>query len=169
MHCSQCGAAMAEGAKFCGACGAAVAGSAIGGRAAAKPKPTTSETAKGCLIFAVLLLVAFFAIKACTAPSAEEQAASAAKEAEDKRKGFHCLSDWDGSSQELVRQVKAQLRDPESFEHAETLIAPVKNGQHAVTMRYRARNGFGGMNVGTAIGTISNAGCAATLVSAGAD
>lgn len=60
--------------------------------------------------------------------------------------------------------VKSNLRDPESFEHAETRITPVVKGKHTIIMQYRARNGFGGMNAETAMGTIDNATCSATLI-----
>lgn len=49
----------------------------------------------------------------------------ASKMDEDHRKGFHCLSRWDGSLDELVAQVKQAMGDPKSFEHAETRVAPV--------------------------------------------
>lgn len=82
-----------------------------------------------------------------------------AEKAEDRRKGFHCLSGWDGSHREVVRRVKSRLRDPDSFEHIETRITPNKNGEHTVIMQYRAKNGFGGMTVGSALATIANSDC----------
>jgi hypothetical protein len=85
-----------------------------------------------------------------------------AKTAEDRRLGEHCVVG--GFSSEFVAKVKEQLRDPNSFEHIETRIGPVDaTGQHTIGMRYRSRNGFGGMNEQTAIGTVSNATCAATV------
>ena len=95
------------------------------------------------------------------------QAKRAAEKAEKKRKGFHCLSGWDGSHRGLVSQVKNRLRDPDSFEHVETRITPNKNGRHIVIMTYRARNGFGGMNIEKAYATVSNATCSATITAAG--
>lgn len=76
-------------------------------------------------------------------------------------KGFHCLSAWDGSHTGMVREVKAGLRDPDSFEHVDTLITPVQaeTGMHGVTMTFRARNGFGGLNLGTAIGEVDPTTC----------
>lgn len=79
--------------------------------------------------------------------------------AEDKRKGFHCLSTFDGSSRPFRRAVEAQLRDPDSFDHIDTRITPVKEGRHTVIMNYRARNGFGGMNVEQAIGQVDHESC----------
>lgn len=85
---------------------------------------------------------------------------------EEKRKGFHCLSAWDGSHSEFKRQVKQMMREPKSFEHIETRVTPVSdNGTHTAIMTYRARNGFGGMNVGTAIGEYRNSTCAVVVLS----
>ena len=82
-----------------------------------------------------------------------------AQKAEEKRNGFHCLSAWDGSNISLVRTAKNSMRDPKSFEHIETRIAPVSNGQHTAVMTYRGRNGFGGMVVEKAGVYISNSTC----------
>ncbi|RBO54038.1 hypothetical protein DSD19_06130 [Rhodovulum sp. BSW8] len=91
--------------------------------------------------------------------------AKAAAEAEDRRKGFHCLSGWDGSHPAFKRIVKNSMRDPDSFEHVDTLVGPVTNGWHAIRMVYRARNGFGGMNVGEAIGRYRNDDCSVEVLS----
>lgn len=57
-----------------------------------------------------------------------------------------CFSAWDGSNRELVASVKGKLRDPSSFEHVGTRYKD--RGTHLeLVMQYRARNGFGGMNV----------------------
>jgi hypothetical protein len=100
----------------------------------------------------------------------DKEAAAEREEAEERRKGFHCLSGWDGSNRSLVAAVKRQLRDPDSFEHDETRIAPVlpsSEGKHPISMRYRARNGFGGMNVETAVGYVDPRTCGAELLTAG--
>lgn len=96
---------------------------------------------------------------------AEDRAEREAKEvAENKRKGFHCLSGWDGSHRAVVKATKKQLRDPKSFEHAETMVWPVSvDGKHQFVMQYRAKNGFGGMTMGVVKGEYSNATCQATI------
>ena len=92
--------------------------------------------------------------------------AEAQAEAEDRRKGFHCLSQWDGAHTEFKRFVKSQMRNPDSFEHIETRVTPVdEDGRHTLMMQYRAENGFGGMNVSSALGTYSNATCDFQLLS----
>lgn len=87
-------------------------------------------------------------------------------EAAEKRKaGFHCLSAWDGSHRDLVRALKLTLRDPDSFEHIATKITPVNDkGEHGLMMNYRARNGFGGMNVGSLLANVKNSDCSFKII-----
>lgn len=87
--------------------------------------------------------------------------------AEDRRKGFHCLSKWDGSNRSAVDQIKAGLRDPDSFEHIETRIYPLDKGEHGALVSYRARNGFGGLNVEKMYARINSASCEARLLPGG--
>ena len=76
------------------------------------------------------------------------------------KKGYHCLSAWDGSHAAFKREAKSKMRDPKSFEHVETRIGPVKeSGKHIILMDYRAKNGFGGLNLSTATGTVDNSTC----------
>ena len=106
-------------------------------------------------IFIIVLFLWLF-----TAFSGNDDPPKSAKEIqEEKRKGFHCLSGWDGSHSQLVRSVKNNLRDPSSFEHVSTKIGPENNGQHFLMMTYRATNGFGGTNVESASGSIRNSDC----------
>jgi len=87
-----------------------------------------------------------------------------AERADDRQKGFHCLSAWDGSNRSLVEQVEGSLRDPNSFEHANTWISPADaGGHHRIKMVFRARNGFGGMNSAEAIGFVDHEACDAVL------
>lgn len=89
-----------------------------------------------------------------------EQAAKAEEEADERRKGFHCLSGWDGSQRALVQWTKENLNDPGSFEHNETRIAPVDDqGNHTLIMEYRAKNGFGGVVRGSVVAKIKSSSC----------
>lgn len=84
-------------------------------------------------------------------------AAEGQKEAEtitEQEKFNRCFSAWDGSNKDLVQRVKANLRDPSSFEHIETRFVKI-NGGLQLTMFYRAKNGFGGMNIEKAKGICS--------------
>lgn len=104
--------------------------------------------------------------RAASERAKREEAAQTQLMLEDRRKGFHCLSAWDGSNADFVALVKQRLRDPGSFEHVETTITPVdERGEHRILMKYRARNGFGGMNLDIAAGTVRQSDCSATLSS----
>jgi hypothetical protein len=93
---------------------------------------------------------------------AERQAAA---DAARRKAGFHCLSAWDGSHTGVKSAIKGVMREPSSFEHIETRITPVnEDGNHVLTMTYRARNGFGGMNVSTALVTVRNDDCHFTVL-----
>lgn len=113
---------------------------------------------------AVLSLGAFILFLVLAAGSGNSNEQTPEQKAEDRQKGFHCLSAWDGSHREVVRRVERRLRDPDSFEHIETKITPNQNGKHRLIMEYRARNGFGGMTVGTAVATIANSDCSVSSV-----
>lgn len=74
--------------------------------------------------------------------------------------GQHCLSGFSGEHRELARLIKTDLREPDSYEHISTTIWPVDaDGNHELRMRYRARNGFGGMGIGDVTATVKNADC----------
>lgn len=130
----------------------------------------------GCFAFlltlctAALLLMSYCSNK--RAESNEQQkivdaeaAAEQSKEnAENRRKGFHCLSVLDGSNIAVVEAVKRSLRNPSSFEHIETTITPVdKKGVHHLMMSYRAQNGFGGMTVGRVLARVDPTTCTARI------
>lgn len=88
----------------------------------------------------------------------ERRAAEAADE--ERRKGFHCLSQWDGSHRDLARSVIDSLNDPRSFQHVDTLISSVyEDGTNRILMTFRARNGFGGMVVNHVQATMRNSDC----------
>lgn len=94
-----------------------------------------------------------------------DRAAAAAAEADRHRRGFHCLDKSSGAHPGLVEAVVADLRDPASFEHDETRITPVDGaGFHMLFMRYRARNGFGGMNLGTVAARVRSDDCRFAIV-----
>ncbi len=93
-------------------------------------------------------------------------AARAAAEREKLSTGFHCLSGWDGSHERFKEYVRQRMREPDSFEHIKTYIWRANSaGKNLLKMQYRARNGFGWMNIGTAVAQIDNSSCAFTPVS----
>lgn len=137
-------------------------------RIRAKAEMGAPEIIGGIIGMAVFLVPIILLLSWCSSPSPPPSAAEAAKqaaaEAQDREYGRHCLSGWDGSHSEVVEAVKRSLRDPASFEHIETRTSPDDGtGHNVLMMKFRARNGFGGMNVGMAKATVDNVTCRATI------
>jgi len=170
--CPKCAEAIKKEALVCKHCGQTFSQSEV----AATLKHDADSKRNGA-IGCLLLIVALVAVAKCSSggdksatseTSTAETKVEAEKKDEDLRKGFHCLSGWDGANRSLKDQVKNALRNPSSFEHIETRIAPVnKEGKHPIFMKYRAENGFGGMNVENAAGFVDPASCDAVVIAAG--
>jgi len=54
------------------------------------------------------------------------------------------VSSWDGSCTPVVRYIKNEMNDPESFEHDKTFVTPLLNGNFEVKTIFRGKNAFGG-------------------------
>lgn len=122
-------------------------------------------SAAGIVIVMIILGVSLYSCSG-GGESAQDESDRRAQEANDKRKGFHCLSSWDGSHAAFKRDVKNRMRDPSSFEHIETGVTSISSSNtHNVHMKYRAKNGFGGYVVGTATGVFNNSDCRHTVIS----
>ena len=152
--CRECKAEISTKAKTCPHCG--------------KDKPHDSPM-QNAMAGIVLFGLVGVGIAWCNAESDEDRSIRLAQEAiekaENKRKGFHCLSAWDGSHTALKDEVASRMRDPGSFEHVSTKITPVSSkGTHRLIMQFRAANGFGGMNNLSALAEIQNAGCGFTIL-----
>lgn len=82
----------------------------------------------------------------------------------DRKAGKHCLSG--GQHPQLVEWIKETLRNPDTFEHIATTISPRdSHGEHLLTMRFRAQNGFGGMNVSVVHAQVRGSDCSFTVTS----
>lgn len=178
INCPKCGKPMNTGTGVCMSCFTRVLPS---GRIADEEKnsnfksTTKSKTEQPDLtaqlitaaIFIFLIGGGYFLLSDSPEDKEAEAQANAAEAAENRRKGFHCLSSWDGSHPEVKRKVQALLHDADSFEHVETRITPVnENGSHTLIMDYRAKNGFGAMRLSSAMATVRQSNCSATLISA---
>ena len=102
-------------------------------------------------------------------PTPNRKATLVALGPSDRRKGFHCLSAWDGNHDGLERLVKRHLKDPNSMKTYETLIAPATEDsagrlQHYIVMEFGATNSFGAMVRTKAVGWIDHDHCTATLL-----
>ena len=93
-----------------------------------------------------------------------DQAGQPAVEDEDRRKGFHCLSEWDGNHNGLEALIREQLNDPGSMKTIKTRIAAANLiGRHPIQLEFTAKNAFGGRVRNTAHGWVSQSTCVATL------
>ncbi|MDD9863913.1 MAG: hypothetical protein OXU54_04995 [Gammaproteobacteria bacterium] len=75
---------------------------------------------------------------------AEREVLAAGLRPGQKESGLHCLSARDGSHPGLKRAIKANMGDPDSFEHIETKITKIDpdSETYGVFMKYRGRNAF---------------------------
>ncbi|AYJ84700.1 hypothetical protein D3Y57_01015 (plasmid) [Sphingomonas paeninsulae] len=104
--------------------------------------------------------------------SAEQAAFVAKQDAAAKRSliehhdGRHCLSTIGGEHSGLVVAFKQTPREPDSLEIINTRISEVDaQGNHNLVMSYRARNGFGGISIGTLEAEVKNSDCSFTILS----
>lgn len=119
----------------------------------------------GVLVGVVLVLVVLISMipesEATRDKRMAKEAEAAAEDAEDRRKGFHCLT-VRGRHRDMERFIKERLKDPGSYEYISTSIAPVDEGaEHVIFVNYRARNSFGGMVIGQAGGFVDPETCEA--------
>lgn len=111
----------------------------------------------GCIAIIIsIFIIAYWLF----VPSKEEKARQAALEAIERKQAKHCLSPLDGSNYYIDKYVSARMRNPDSYEHIKTNVAEIgADGNHEFIVTYRAQNGFGGMNIGSAIGKFDNESC----------
>jgi len=166
VKCPNCNTPVDSNIGTCFSCGTKVMPSGV--RARKQNKSNDTGGAFGQVIAGLVIVGVFYALYSWLAddePTKEDLAQQAKERAENRHKGFHCLSAWDGSHTTVKANVKESLRDPSSFEHIETKITPVnEKGNHVLYMKYRAKNGFGGMNVGTAMAIVDNSSCEASII-----
>lgn len=151
MKCPRCAEKIKPEAAVCKHCGAERAEEAKAFR--------RSRSRLRWILLAVLGVPIAYAVLTPDKPDPPPTAQEIALAAENKRKGLHCLDEFTGTHMSLEEAVRARLRDPKSYEHVETRIAPVQNGEHGLAMTYRARNGFGGVNVARVAAVVDHETC----------
>lgn len=67
-------------------------------------------------------------------------------------------SEWDGSVSQVKKYMMSNLRDPDSYDPIEWSPVVKKNNQYIVRHKYRAKNGFGGLNIENKIFTLNSNG-----------
>lgn len=81
-------------------------------------------------------------------------------EVPDGEKIDYCLEHWGDSNPSMIARVMQHLREPDSFEPVGAKVVPMGDDEHhAYALKYRARNGFGGMTVEVATAAIRNTDC----------
>ena len=129
--------------------------------------PSTSQDDQSLIVreFGMQIFVECYQSDTVTVEQAKSTALRLASEATSAREaraaerntGLHCLSNWDGSHVEFRNEVRQMMREPDSLEHIETVVTPKSDsGRHTIRMTYTAKNGFGGMTNGIAVGTYSH-------------
>ncbi|MEM1344570.1 MAG: hypothetical protein AAGI34_08335 [Pseudomonadota bacterium] len=94
-------------------------------------------------------------------PTSQAALTHRADNAEDVRRGLHCLSGWDGAHRDVVAEVRPTLWNPASFEHLETrVISELASAKHRLFMKYRARDERGDWQVGYAEAAFDGRTCA---------
>ncbi|MFP9114436.1 hypothetical protein ACLI1A_10875 [Flavobacterium sp. RHBU_3] len=96
---------------------------------------------------------------------AEKLIAKQKEEYEKNRADFEesCLSSWDGSNRELVKIVKKNMNDPDSFEHVETSYK-LYNDYAVVIMQFRGKNAFNGTVLNSVTAKVSLEDCSVISV-----
>lgn len=151
MKCERCAEKIKPDALVCKHCGA--------DRTSQVSKRRKSRAWLWLVLFVVLGLPILYASITDDGEPAAATPEQVAQAAEAKRKGLHCVDEFTGKHYALENAIKASLRDPKSYEYVETRIAPVQNGEHGLAMTYRARNGFGGMNVSRVAAVVDHETC----------
>ena len=113
-------------------------------------------------VLAIVGLAVLFANR--PAPHADGAVAETAKPA--LTPGQNCKG-YRGEARNLSGLVKQDLRNPDSFEHVETVYGPANGGIMTATMKYRATNGYGALDTFVAVGEVRADTCTARVLSAG--
>ncbi|MGN6604544.1 MAG: hypothetical protein ACTHK8_18945 [Ginsengibacter sp.] len=116
-----------------------------------KDLPTANKRGAIISMFIAFIVVPFICVKAInSSPSQDVALKNLTPSQKDSivhvdliKKQF---SEWDGSNVNLVKYVKENMNDPESFEHVETVYWDLKDkNQIKVRMTFRGKNGFGAL------------------------
>lgn len=161
--CSECGHQVSPKADACPSCGAPQAGAAVkAATRTAKPNSTSVVSAFIWLVAVIFIGSVMFGGDdeaesertprlSSDKPRVEKVLTPAEQREKDIKRQF---SAWDGSHRNLERLIKKSLHEPDSYEHVETRYSD--KGDHLlVSLKYRARNGFGAMRLHGAVAKVA--------------
>lgn len=94
---------------------------------------------------------------------ATEYRSERAKTQEERRRGHHCLSAWDGNHEGFERLIRAELNDPGSMSTTRTVVGTLKDGRHEIRLFFTAKNALGSRVQAIGVGSFRNSDCKATL------
>jgi predicted nucleic acid-binding Zn ribbon protein len=129
MNCSNCGKQIETDSKFCNGCGHSVE---VVARKKTHPLVMTLAVMFGLLVLSFIIS----AITGNTHPTASDNPAE--KQRDEKQ--FQTVVGG-------ALLLKRSMRNPDSFKVSSVLVI----GTETACYEYRAQNGFGGMNVGSAV------------------
>lgn len=104
------------------------------------------KSKKGCLF----LLAAIVGISVLAALFSDDKKSSTSGHVNEKQEARRkkieaAFSPWDGSHRNLVKYVKENMNDPESFDHDKTTYQVYRGDTLLIHMTYRGKNAFGGV------------------------
>lgn len=128
-----------------------------------------TDTGRGILVFIALLVIATSVCAVCIGSGPDEPELTPEEQARQDR--IKCLSNAQaGIHANLNRQIRANLDDPDSYQHLETQLLPVPGGGDGISAEARqlkvlfsARNAFGGRVQLVATATLRPGNCSYTL------
>lgn len=112
-------------------------------------KPTVQKkddsSSSGCLIFGIIAAVIFVIILIIAGSSSSSSSSGSSKsKTETSYSDVVTLSRYD-----FEERIKKVLRDPDSYQRIDYKVQYVSEDNYKATLTFRARNGFGGMNICT--------------------
>lgn len=145
IFCPECKKQFSHTAAACPNCGFQPTGS---------QRRKLKQQAEQGLVFAWIVVggICLFVFLMCSGVFSGPEKTKSAKEQRTERIEKH-FSAWDGAHINLQKAIKESLRDPDSYEHISTKYKD--NGESLlVETKYRAKNGFGGMNSGRVVALV---------------
>lgn len=133
IKCKECGNQVSSKAQTCPQCGARIA-----------RKPMGCGGLVGMVLLGVIVLGVFASMIGPKAPPPPPTPAPTPEQVAAKKKQNESIA----RAQAGAAMLKQAMRDPDSFKLSQALVI---DGTGAVCYEYRARNGFGGMNIGHAV------------------
>lgn len=143
INCKACGAKVSKNAPTCPGCGEPV-------------KKKSNED--GCWALIILGIFVFFIYLAMSEDGNEESQIPLTAAEQRAQQIESQFSAWDGAHHHLERLVKANLKDPDSYQHIKTTYRDSGSDAILVEMHYRAKNSFGGYVVDRAVAIYTLAG-----------